>query len=1073
MKRSVFPVLFVFVALQACVSKYEGIPFEEAGTPPWQGQTVYQINKEVPRAHFVPFATATQAESEDIWQSSLIQSLNGDWRFHLSQNPSERPFWFFKNDYDTRDWNFIEVPSNWEVKGYDYPIYTNSKYPHEKTPPVIQDYYNPVGSYKRSFKIPADWKGKEIYLRFGAASSAMNVWVNEQFVGYSEDSKTPAEFNITPFLKKGKNLLAVEVFRWSDASYLEDQDFWRLSGITRDVCLLARNKQHIRDFRVGQSLNENYTNGIFGLDVELQNLDETLTPMIVEAQLSDGSNQLKTFSEEVELPAGLTTVSFSDVIPSVKKWSAEMPNLYKLLITLKDGTGNVIEVISQDVGFRTSEIKDGNLYINGKYVYLKGANLHEHHDVNGHVIDRETILKDIKTMKEHNINAVRTSHYPQPELWYELCNKYGLYLIDEANIESHGMGYGRESLAKDSTWKEAHLYRTKNMFERDKNQPSVIIWSLGNEAGNGINFYATYDYLKEVDQSRPVQYERAGLAYNTDIFCPMYATIGRLEQYAQTEPARPLIQCEYAHAMGNSVGNLQDYWDVIEKYKPLQGGFIWDWVDQGLLTTNEEGEEFWAYGGDFGPDTVPSDGNFCLNGLVNPDRGVKPQLLEVKKVYQYIEFIPQNLEKGEISILNKYLFTNLSDFEFSWEITADGKTVSSGILEEIETTPGGQYDAEINYSIDPKPGTEYFLTLKAALKKTKGLVEAGTVLASGQMKLPVYKKPVVVETTGFPPVSLKEDETSITVNGENFVITFDKAKGVLSSFKKGETEFIKSGPAPNFWRAPTDNDYGNGLYRKNEIWRDAGKDRMIAGISVYQDAPNIVGISVLFNLVDKEGAKTGEYSSLYTIYGSGDVRVDNHFKMKDGLPEILRMGMNLQMPRKFDQIAWLGRGPHESYQDRKTSAFVGLYSGSVAGQYWAYLRPQENGNKTDVRWMAITDSEGIGLLFKGIQLLSVSAHHNLLEDFESPERTDGRQHPGVEVVNRHTTDVKPRDLTSVNIDYKQMGVGGDNSWGALTHPEYRLTHKEYTYSFIIKPVNGETNLGEEGRKIIGSQNSQL
>jgi beta-galactosidase len=653
---------------------------------------------------------------------------------------------------------------------------------------------------------------------------------------------------------------------------------------------------------------------------------------------------------------------------------------------------------------------------------------------------------------------VRTSHYPQPELWYELCNKYGLYVIGEANIESHGMGYGEESLAKDPDWKEAHLYRTRNMFERDKNQPSIIIWSLGNEAGNGVNFYATYDYLKSADQTRPVQYERAILEYNTDIFCPMYMRIEGMEKYAQSNPERPLIQCEYAHAMGNSVGNLQDYWDVIEKYDVLQGGFIWDWVDQGLLTTNEDGEEFWAYGGDFGPDTVPSDGNFCLNGLVNPDRGVKPHLLEVKKVYQYIGFEPADLKNGVINIKNKYAFRNLSDFSFTWEITGDGNVVKSGTLDEIEALPGEVVPANIDVSLNAEPGVEYFLNLKAMLKNRDGLLEAGTELAAEQFKLPVFVPAGKVNRANFPAIAVDENDNSITVTGENFSVAFDKNAGAMSSYKKGETEFLESGPVPNFWRAPIDNDFGNNLHKRSRVWREAEKNRQVAAVSVNQKAGNVAEVEFKFNLVNEAGEKIADYNSVYTVYGSGDVVVNNHFKMtKDDLPEIVRMGMNLIMPRRFDQMVWLGRGPHESYWDRKTGAFVGLYEGSVADQYWAYLRPQENGNKTDVRWLAITDGSGNGLFFGGMPLLEVSAHHNLQEDFESVERSFNNQPGETPALNRHTTDVKPRDLTSVNVDYKQMGVGGDNSWGAWTHDQYRLTEKEYRYSFRMRAISTGEN----------------
>lgn len=1047
-------ILFLSFTVISCnqYTNYSNIPSEDEETPAWQDPTVFQINKVAPHAHFIPFGTVKQARTEDKWQSPMLQTLNGTWQFQLSQNPSERPYWFFKNDFDTRKWDKIKVPANWEIEGYDYPIYTNIKYPYEKTPPRIQKYYNPVGSYKRTFEIPSDWDGDEIILHFGAVSSAMNVWVNEKFVGYSEDSKTPAEFNITNFLNGGTNSLAVEIFRWSDASYLEDQDFWRLSGITRDVYLKARKQQHIVDYRVGSGLDEAYTNGLFSLNIELQNEGQ----LTVDAVLSNNGDIVKEFSEKINTK----TILLEAQIPNVKKWSAEIPNLYELIITLKNEKG-VIEVIKQDVGFRTIEIKDATLLVNGEYVNIKGANLHEHNDKTGHVQDKKTMLLDIKTMKEHNLNAVRTSHYPQPELWYELCNKYGLYIVDEANIESHGMGYGKESLAKNEAWKEAHLYRTRNMFQRDKNQPCIIIWSLGNEAGNGINFQATYDYLKTVDQTRPVQYERAGHEYNTDIFCPMYMRIEGMVRFATGKADKPLIQCEYAHAMGNSVGNLQDYWDVIEKYKVLQGGFIWDWVDQGLLTTNSDGEEYWAYGGDFGPDTVSSDGNFCINGLVNPDRSVKPHLLEVKKVYQNIDFDIVDLKTGTISIKNKYAFLNLSEFNFTWEVTGDGIVVDKGNLKNFILAPGKSKNIIINYSVKPETGIEYFLTIKAKLKNDWSLVEAGSEMAAEQFELPIFKSAIEADITKFASLKLEENKNSATISGNEFSIVFDKKAGIISSFKKDETEFIKSGPIPNFWRAPIDNDFGNGLYKRSRVWRKAGENRKVTNVEVKQTGKNEVTIVFVFDLVDDLAKKIAVYRSTYKVMGSGDVVVTNHFNMtKEGLPEIVRMGMNLVMPRNFDQMSWLGRGPQESYWDRKTGAFVGLYNGNVADQGWAYIRPQENGNKTDVRWMTITDKTGNGLLFCGMPLLEISAHHNIMEDFESTEHTDGRQIEGKRVVNRHTTDVKPRNLTSVNIDYKQMGVGGDDSWGAQTHKKYRLTEKKYSYSFRMKAISGKDKPAE-------------
>lgn len=1039
------------VVFVSCKYKdFSKIAYTEPSPAPWENQAVNQVNKMKPHAHFIPYTSVDQARTEDKWQSPLLQSLNGIWKFNLAQNPSERPHWFFMDKFDTRGWKEIKVPANWELEGFDYPIYVNVKYPHKATPPKIQEDYNPVGSYKRTFTIPENWSGKDVVLHIGAASSMVNVWVNEQYVGYSEDSKTPAEFNITQFLKKGENSLSIEIFRWCDGSYLEDQDFWRMSGITRDIYLVARAEQQVQDFRVIAGLDETYTNGVFSLNIDVANNGENAAATVVEVVLNDNGTTVQTFSKKPD--AGTSSVAFEATLPNVKQWSAEIPNLYELVITLRNGE-NVVEVIRQDVGFRTSEIKNGNLLINGKYVYLKGANIHEHHEKTGHYQDKETMLLDIKLMKSHNLNAVRTSHYPEPELWYELCNKYGLYLIDEANIESHGMGYGKESLAKDSTWRDAHLYRTKNMWERDKNQPSIIIWSLGNEAGNGVNFHATYNYLKSVDQTRPVQYEGARLDTNTDIFCPMYARMGHMEQYAKSNPERPLIQCEYAHAMGNSVGNLQDYWTLIEKYPALQGGFIWDWVDQGLVKTDSVGECFWGYGGDFGPDTVPSDGNFCCNGLVSPDRSVKPHLLEVKKVYQYIGFKAVDLKKGTIEIKNKYAFLNLSTFDFNWEIVGDGQVVKNGTFSDVTLEPGQTSTFNFDSKFEPVAGVEYFLNVKAKLKSNWSLLEAGTELATEQFALPVFVAAPAANKAGFPAVNVQDSENSVTITGESFAVTFDKKAGVMTSFKKGEAELLKSGPVPNFWRAPTDNDFGNGLNRRSRVWRTAGETRKVAGVTVAQKGKNSAEVVFKFDLVNDSNLVIAAYQSVYTVLGSGDILVDNSFKMtKENLPEIVRMGMNLEMPRKYDQFTYLGRGPQENYQDRNTGAFVGLYKQTVADQYWKYVRPQENGNKTNVRWAAVTDTDGNGLLFVGLPLLEVSAHHNVLADFESEIRSFDNQRDLTPAINRHTNDVKPRDLTSVNIDYKQMGVGGDDSWGAWTHDEYRLREKEYKYSFRMKAI---------------------
>lgn len=1025
---------------------YAGVPFEEKQPADWENPAVNEINREAPRAWFVPFATPEEVDADNIWASSFMHSLNGEWKFMYSDKPSERPFYFFKDDFDTRKWPTIPVPSNFELEGYTYPIYTNVQYPHEVTPPTIQDHYNPVGSYKREFSLPENWDGKEIYLHFGAVSSAMYVWVNEQQVGYSQDSKTPAVFNITPYLKSGTNTLAVEVYKWSDGSYLEDQDFWRLGGITRDVYLQARNATHIKDFSVSSNLDDDYSTGLFGLEVEVGG--EQAGSCSVEALLNDGTQTLESFSGKVENGS----VAFDASFPDVKRWSAETPALYELLITLKNDQNQVLEVLRQEVGFRRVEIKGNTLLVNGEYIYLKGANLHEHHEVTGHVMDEGTMLEDIRIMKMHNLNAVRTSHYPQAERFYELCNRYGLYVIDEANIESHGMGYGERSLAKDSTWKAAHVFRVRNMYERDKNQPSIIIWSLGNEAGNGVNFDAAYDYLKAADNSRPVQYEQAHGGRNTDIFAPMYASIERMIRYANEDGSKPLIQCEYAHAMGNSVGNLQDYWDVIEAHEVMQGGFIWDWVDQGLLTQDEEGRPFWAYGGDFGPDTVPSDGNFCINGLVDPDRGIKPALLEVKKVYQYLKFHPENLARGMIGIENKYDFISTDRFVFNWDIKGDGEVVASGVFNEVQLAPDEKIKVQADMNFDLVPGTEYFLTVSASLKEDDGLVPAGTVLAAEQFELPIYQA-APDKQEQLPALQIDDQEAMINIQGEGFSVSFDKTKGQLTSYKLGEKEMLMSGPEPVLWRAPIDNDFGNDMPVRSRMWREAGADRKVVKAEVSSPTEGQVQIAFDFELPNKEGETIATYRSTYVVKGDQSIEVDNHFAMaSDELPEIPRMGMTLIMPREFDQMTWLGRGPHESYQDRKTSAFVDRYSASVADQYYAYVRPQENGNKTDVRWMSVTNAAGEGLLFKGKQLLEVSAHHNVLEDFESPLRSDGRLPEGERPVQRHINDVVERDLTAVDIDLKQMGLGGDTSWGAWTHTQYRLTEKAYSYGFTIAPA---------------------
>ena len=1051
-------VIFLLV-LGSCTNKhkYDNVPFEEKEINDWENPEIFGVNKEDPRAYFIPYLKEEDVINDNAEKSTFYTSLNGEWDFNLVTKPADRPKYFFKEDYDTTDWKTINVPSNWELEGFDIPIYTNVKYPHEQTPPKIQMHYNPVGSYRVYFNAENADLEKEVFLHFGAVSSAMYVWVNGEKVGYSQGSKTPAEFNITKYLKKGKNLLAVEVYRWSDGSYLEDQDFWRLSGITRDVYLLKREKTHVRDFWSQANLVNNYQDGKFDLTIELES--GTAGNFNIETVLYDADKK-EIFSENktVIVKKGKTTVNFEKSISNPNKWNAENPYLYHLIIRLKNEKGEVMEVVGTEVGFRSVEIKNGQLLVNGKAIYVKGVNLHEHHDRTGHYMDEETMLKDIKTMKMFNINAVRTSHYPQPELFYKLCNKYGLYIVDEANVESHGMGASNQGsfdtiqhVGYRPEWEKAHMDRFKSVVERDKNHPSVIIWSLGNECGNGPVFFEGYNWIKNRDKSRLVMFEQSGLEENTDIVCPMYASIEDLEKYAQNYSDRPFILCEYAHAMGNSVGNFKEYWDMMKKYPVLQGGFIWDWVDQGLVKTSETGEEYWAYGGDFGPKDVPSDGNFCLNGLVNPDRKPKPALYEVKKVHQNIQFEAVDIAHGKIKILNEFDFTNLNEFNFTWELLVDGNTSASGSIPTLNLEPSQSQIVAIPY---PKFDSlkEVILTISATSKQEKNLVPINHEVAWEQFV--VNEANSKVDLNSDTKIFINTTENTIKVNSKKCEISFDKSSGIMTklSFGNGKN-LIKdaSGFTPNFWRAPTDNDFGNDLHIRCAEWRYVSKNRIVASINAEMNGTN-AEITTVYNLDNESGKNIAVFIIKYTINGDGEILVENELiKTKNNLSETPRIGLNIELLSEYNQISWYGRGPFESYWDRKSGAKIAIYEGSVADQYWAYIRPQENGNKTDTRWVSLTNKNGEGILIKGIPTIDISAHNYRMEDFESLERTDGRHRDGDIVKNRHTIDVKPRDLVSLNIDYKQMGVGGDTSWGAHTHPEYKLTDKKYNYSFIIIP----------------------
>ncbi|MEQ9286010.1 MAG: glycoside hydrolase family 2 TIM barrel-domain containing protein [Cyclobacteriaceae bacterium] len=1032
----------------------------------WENPEIFQENRAPAHASFYRYPDEqSAAKNMRYYQSPFYQSLNGKWKFNWVKKPADRPKDFYKTDYDVSSWAEIPVPANWELEGYGIPIYTNIVYPFPKKPPFVDHADNPVGSYRREFEVPSDWKGKDIFIHFGGVRSAYYLWINGEMVGYNEGSKTPAEFDVTPFLKEGKNTVALEVYRWADASYMEDQDFWRLSGIDREVFLYARDKATMTDFTVTSSLDGDYKNGLFNLEMEFSNTNNSKSKLTVNAKLLDESKEMLSFEEQVTLPKGESMeVKFSGSIDKVKPWSAETPNLYTLVISWQNDEGKVMEAASIQVGFRTVEIKNSQLLVNGAAVYLKGANLHDHDHIKGHVVDEELTILDMKVMKQNNLNAIRCSHYPKNPFFYQLCDKYGFYVIDEANIESHGMGATNQGLDNNKKaqeihpayapqWKAMHLDRTIRMFERDKNFPSIITWSLGNEAGNGQNFYATYDWLKANDKTRPVQYEGATSYENTDIQAPMYARIEDMVKYAEYNPARPYIQCEYAHAMGNSVGNLQDYWDVIEKYDVLQGGFIWDWVDQGLLTKNDKGEPYWAYGGDLGGEGYHHDYNFCLNGLVNPDRSAHPSMMEVKKVYQYIKFRDVDAVNGEIEVYNGYDFISLEGFSLDWVLKENGKAIANGTLPQLTTKPGESARVVVALPEMDIETSEYYLAFSAKTNTSTDLVPKGHELATAEFQLSDFKVPVfALEETG--KIQVQEAGNITEIVGEGFKATFDRTSGLLIGLDYGAGNLIKEAIKPNFWRAPIDNDYGFQMQKRWAEWKKASSNQQLKSFELFKNIDgnkpekkfskgkvSAVKAVATFDLPDVEG----QIEVSYVINSSGEVLVTSNLQSVAGeRTQLPRFGVNLVLPQAYDQVEWYGRGPHENYQDRKTSALVGNYTASVADLYFPYIRPQENGYRTEVRWLGFTNDAGygVGILAQG-DLLGFNAHHQYNEDFDEGEVK----------VNKHTIDVTKREIVNVNIDYKQMGVGGDNSWGAHPHDEYKINpNDKLKYSFVIKPI---------------------
>jgi beta-galactosidase len=997
--------------------------------------SIYEINKLPSHDNAFPFENRTLALKNKKEVSKYFYSLDGNWKFNYTENPANRPQDFFKMNFDDSKWHNIIVPSNWEVQGFGYPIYTNIHYdfaPDNPNPPFVPHDKNPVGSYRKNFMLDKNWKGRKIILHFGDVKSAFYLWVNEKFIGYSEGSKLPAEFDITNIVKDGNNTIAAQVYRYSDGAYLEDQDFWRISGMERSVYLYAQPQQHIQDFTVKQDLDETYTNGLFGADVQLTGNTKAVSITCI-LQSNDGKDLLfnKTLAAK-----GLANIHFESIVPNPKKWSGEAPNLYTLVLELKDADQKTIEVKTKKVGFRKNEIRNGQYLLNGKPILFKGVNRHEHDPYTGHALSEESMLNDIKVFRQLNINAVRTCHYPNDERWYELCDEYGIYVVDEANIESHGMGYNlTRTLGNNPAFEAMHLDRTKRMYYRDKNHPSIITWSLGNEAGNGINFYNTYRLLKSLDRSRPVQYEKAGQEWNTDIVCPMYPTLEEVEKYAQGNPARPYIMCEYEHAMGNSEGNFAEYWDLVNKYPSLQGGFIWDYVDQGFAKKNEKGKMFWAYGGDYGPADVPSDNNFNCNGLVAPDRSWHPHAYEVKNVHSNIKIRSFNKETGAVELFNQQFFEP-AFVQLQWTVTTDGSIAKEGTEKNIRIAPQQAIQVKINGydgSIREK-GLETFINCYVQTQDEERLLPAGYELVRNQFKL--ADKSTFSDIGFYNKIVIDSSSANWKIKDNTVEYIIDSKNGYLQNITIAGLPVMKSALVPSFWRPPTDNDFGAASQKKLKVWKNIMDSAVLQSIKV--DGGNII---IIHSVLNGNAVLTTEYA----ISIDKLVKVKYSFKKLAGdYPMLMRFGLQMNIDQQFSNLTWYGRGPWENYSDRKSSSLISTYTADAASLWHPYIRPQETAHFTDVRKASFLNAQNKGLV---IQQWDVPF------EFNSYPFDDDDLYAGETKKQEHGLELEPKNFLNIHIDKAQLGVGGINSWGVLPLEKYRLPYQDYSFSFLLKVVN--------------------
>ena len=1016
--------------------------------PWWLDPEVNEVNTMAPRAAFFAYETENLAKADQKARSERYLSLEGKWKFNFSKDHDKAPRDFYSLKYDDSQWTDFPVPGILELNGYGDAIYSNNGYPwrtqFRPEPPFVEERNNYTGSYRKMVTVPADWKGERIYLHVGSATSNLMVWVNGKFVGYSEDSKVSAEFDLTKYLTPGKeNLIAMQVMRWCDGSYLEDQDFWRFTGIAREVYLYARPQAHIADLFITPDLVNNYQDGT--LEVKLNAVGAKGETVMFSLKDKGG----KEVAAQTAKVGGNGEVKVNFDIKNPLKWTAETPNLYTLYTTLMDGK-QVAEVVPQRVGFRKVEIKNAQVLVNGQPVLFKGANRHELDPVTGYVVSMDRMLEDIRVMKELNINAVRTCHYPNDPRWYELCDIYGIYMVAEANIESHGMGYGDKTLAKEPTYEKAHLERNESNIKIYKNHPSIIFWSVGNEAGYGPNFEKAYDLVKAYDPSRPCQYEQAGQNGKTDIFCPMYYDYGGCDKYSQGDNPRPLIQCEYAHAMGNSMGGFKEYWDMVRKYPKYQGGFIWDFVDQGLRVKNKQGKTIYAYGGDFGRYPT-SDHNFNCNGIINPDRKPNPHANEVRYYYQNIWATAKDLKAGEVEVYNENFFKSLDDVELQWTLESEGKVLANG-RSALDIPAQQKRVVKLDgYSLPADVKGEVVLNLDFVLKKAEPMLDAGYAVAREQFVVNPYTFPtmesVLAVTSGkydTRKVEKEEKVAWVTLSAGNTSVTFNHWNGWIDNLDVDGKPMLEEGYAitPDFWRAPTDNDYGAGTQRKLHAWKNP-EMKMKSFKVVENEGKAEKGVEVVYDMPSVEATLT----MTYTLTPAGELVVNEAMTVnKDAKhkPELMRYGMQLVMPKAYNMLTYYGKGPGENYIDRNNGDRLGVYDAKVADQYWGYVRPQESGNKTEVRYWQVKDENGKGLEFYSFAPMECSTLNYLASDLDDDWDKNAHQ--------SHSGDLTPRDFSVVKLAARQRGLACVNSWGAIPLEQYRMPYQDYSFTYVIRPL---------------------